>query len=55
MKITEERVRILKELIDKQLEYKVKSLGLSVVLFIYYILFIVYIIYLALQHIMKGV
>ena len=56
MKITEERVQALKELTEKQLEGKVINLGLSVVIFIYYILAVGYIIYLALQRIfMKGV
>jgi hypothetical protein len=56
MKITEERVKALKELTDEQLKDKLDNLGLNVIAFIYSILFIGYIIYLALQQIIrKGV
>ncbi len=54
-KITEERVKALKELTEYQLKRKVENLGLSVIAFIYSIFFIGYLIYLALQYIMKGV
>jgi hypothetical protein len=53
MKITEERVKALKELTEQQLKEKVENLGLSVVASIYTVLFIGYIIYLALQHIIR--